>query len=78
MVQAAHKGLFSVVVDLSAKHGTVGFFRNPEVQDWIGDAMEDEGISTWRCVEDAARRSLLARAQSAHLVSRWCLTATRP
>jgi len=44
MMRAAKKGLFSVHVDLGPHHGTKGFFRSPDVQTYLGDALADEGI----------------------------------
>merc|ERR1711916_379495 len=44
MLEGARKGLFSVMVELNNDYGSVGFFRSPETQDWIGDSLSYEGI----------------------------------
>lgn len=44
MLRAAREGLFSVKVHLGPAYGTVGFFQSPDVQDWIGDELSEEGI----------------------------------
>lgn len=44
MMRAAKKGLFSVDVQLGGHHGTTGFFTSPDVQNYLGEKLADEGI----------------------------------
>ena len=44
MTRAAKQGLFCVDVDLAPHHGSTGFFRSPDVQNYLGETLAEEGI----------------------------------